>query len=94
MQTAAEHAVATQTSVRRDHHNICLALVWVRGDSSRERCEKVVVELRARPGVEAAVRAPGKANVFMVRFDRGCTSASEIVHDLRRAGLGAVLVGC
>jgi len=30
----------------------------------------------------------------MMRFDRSCTSAGEIVLELRRAGIAAVLVGC
>jgi hypothetical protein len=30
----------------------------------------------------------------MMRFDRSCTSASDIVLELRRSGIAAVLVGC
>jgi hypothetical protein len=30
----------------------------------------------------------------MMRFDRSCTSAGEIVLGLRRSGVAAVLVGC
>jgi hypothetical protein len=94
MQTITEHAVRNDAGVQRDIRKICLALVWVNGDSAPERCEEVIAALRMRPDVESAERAHGKANVIMMRFDRGCTSASDIVLELRRSGIAAVLVGC
>jgi hypothetical protein len=54
--------------------------------------EEVIAALRMRPDVESAERAQGKANVVMMRFDRSCTSASDIVLELRRSGVAAVLV--
>jgi hypothetical protein len=80
--------------VRRDIRRICLTLVWLKGDSTPDRCKEVIAALRARADVEAAERAPGRANVVMMRFDRSCTSAGEIVLGLRRSGVAAVLVGC
>jgi len=73
---------------------ICLALVWIKSDPAPERREEVIAALRMRPEVVSAERAQGKANVLMIRFDRSCTSASDIVLQLRRAGVAAVLVGC
>jgi hypothetical protein len=94
MQTVTEHALRNDAGIQRDIRKICLALVWVKGDSAPERREEVIAALRARPDVESAERARGKANVIMLRFDRSCTSASEIVLELRRLGVAAVLVGC
>jgi hypothetical protein len=94
MQIITEHAFRNDARVQRDIRKICLALVWVKGDSAPERCEEVIAALRAHPDVESAERAPGKANVIMMRFDRNCTSASDIVFELRRSGVAAVLVGC
>jgi hypothetical protein len=94
MQTTAEYILPTDARVQRSTRRICLALVWVRGDSAPERCEEVIAALRMRPDVESAERAEGKANVIMVRFDRNCTSASDIVLELRRSGVTAVLGGC
>jgi hypothetical protein len=94
MQTITEHAARNDAGVQRDIRKICLALVWVNGDSAPERCEEVIAALRTRPDVESAERAHGKANVIMMRFDRSCTSASDIVLELRRSGIAAVLVGC
>jgi len=94
MQAIIEYALRDDARVQGDFRKICLALVWVRGDSAPERCEEVIAALRARPDVESAERAPGKANVVMLRFDRSCTSASDIVFELRRSGVAAVLVGC
>jgi hypothetical protein len=94
MRTTAEYILPTDARVQRSIRRICLALVWVRGDSAPERCEEVIAALRMRPDVESAERAEGKANVIMVRFDRNCTSASDIVLELRRSGVAAVLVGC
>jgi hypothetical protein len=95
MQTITEHAFRKDARVPRDIGRICLALVWVKGgDSAPERCAEVIARLRARPDVESAERAPGKANVVMIRFDRSYTTASDIVFELRRSGVAAVLVGC
>jgi hypothetical protein len=94
MQAIIEHALHDNARLQRDFRKICLALVWVKGDPAPEPCEEVIAALRARPEVESAERAPGKANVVMVRFDRSCTSASDIVFELRRSGVAAVLVGC
>jgi hypothetical protein len=94
MQIITEHAFRNDARVQRDIRKICLALVWVKGDSAPERCEEVIAALRAHSDVESAERAPGKANVIMMRFDRNCTSASDIVFELRRSGVAAVLVGC
>jgi hypothetical protein len=94
MQTTAEYILPADVRVERDMRKICLALVWVRGDSAPERREEVIAALRMRPDVESAERAEGKANVIMMRFDRNCTSASDIVLELRRSGVTAVLVGC
>ena len=93
MQTLTEHAFR-DTRVQSDIRKICLALVWVRGESTPERLEEAIAALRVRPGVASAERAQGKANVIMMRFDRSCTSASDIVLELRRSGVPAVLVGC
>ncbi|MGB8436343.1 MAG: hypothetical protein WCE38_18990 [Burkholderiales bacterium] len=86
---AFEHA-----RVQRDIRRICLTLVWLKGGSTPDRCKEVIAALRAHPDIESAERAPGKANVVMMRFDRSRTSASEIVLELRRSGVSAVLVGC
>jgi hypothetical protein len=94
MQAITERALRDDARVQRDVRKICLALVWVRGESAPERCEEVIAALRARPDVESAERAAGKANVVMLRFDRSCTSASDIALELRRSGVAAVLVGC
>ena len=94
MQTITEHAVRNDAGIQRDIRRICLALMWLKGDSAPERREEVIATLRMRPEVESAERAQGKANVVMIRFDRSCTSASDIVFELRRAGVAAVLVGC
>jgi hypothetical protein len=94
MQTITEHALRDEARAQRDTRKICLALVWVRGDPGPKRCEEVIAALRARPDVESAERAPGKASVVMLRFDRSCTSASDIVLELRRSGVAALLVGC
>jgi hypothetical protein len=94
MQTITEHDFRMDVGVEREFRKICLALVWIKGDSASERREEVIAALRARPDVESAERARGKANVIMLRFDRSCTSASEIVLELRRLGVAAVLVGC
>ena len=94
MQAIIEHALREDARLQRDFRKICLALVWVKGDPAPEPYEEVIAALRARPEVESAERAPGKANVVMVRFDRSCTSASDIVFELRRSGVAAVLVGC
>lgn len=94
MQTTAEYLLPADARVQRDIRKICLALVWVRDGSVPERCEEVIAALRMRPDVESAERAAGKANVIMMRFDRNCTSASDIVLELRRSGVAAVLVGC
>jgi hypothetical protein len=94
MQTITEHDFRTDVGVERELRKICLALVWIKGDSAPERREEVIATLRARPDVESAERARGKANVIMLRFDRSCTSASGIVLELRRLGVAAVLVGC
>jgi hypothetical protein len=94
MQTITDHDFRTDVGVERQFRKICLALVWIKGDSASERREEVIAALRARPDVESAERARGKANVIMLRFDRSCTSASGIVLELRRSGVAAVLVGC
>jgi hypothetical protein len=94
MLTTAEYIIPADARVQRDIRRICLALVWVRGDSAPERCEDVIATLRMRPDVVSAERADGKANVIMMRFDRNCASASDIVLELRRSGVAAVLVGC
>jgi hypothetical protein len=94
MQTVTEHALRNDAGIQRDIRKICLALVWVTGDAAPERREEVIAALRMRPDVVSAERAHGKANVIMMRFDRSCTSASDIVLELRRAGVAAVLVGC
>ena len=94
MQTVTEHDFRNDARVQREIRKICLALVWVKGDAAPERREEVIAALRVRPGVESAERALGKANVVMLRFDRSCTSASDIVLELRRSGFAAVLVGC
>lgn len=93
MQTFTEQAF-DHARVRRDVRTICLALVWVQGESTPDRCKEVIGALQARTNVESAERTPGRANVVMVRFDRSCTSAGEIVLELRRSGVAAVLVGC
>jgi hypothetical protein len=94
MQTVTEYAPPNDAGIQRDIRKICLALVWLKGDSAPERREEVIAALRMRPEVVSAERAQGKANVLMIRFDRSCTSASDIVLQLRRAGVAAVLVGC
>ena len=93
MQSFIEQAIR-DTRVQPDIRKTCLALVWVRGESTPERLEEVIAALRVRPGVASAERAQGKANVIMMRFDRSCTSASDIVLELRRSGVAALLVGC
>jgi hypothetical protein len=92
MQPIIEHAFRDDARVKRDIRKICLALVWVKGESAPERCKEVIAALRVRPEVESAERAPGKANVVMMRFNRSRTSASDIVLELRRSGVAAVLV--
>lgn len=94
MQTITEHALRNDAGIQRDIRKICLALVWLRGDPAPERRDEVIAALRMRPEVVSVERAKGKANVVMIRFDRSCTSASDIVLELRRAGVAAVLVGC
>lgn len=94
MQTTAEYLRPIDARVQRDIRRICLALVWVKGDLPPERCEEVIAALRMRPDVESAERAAGNANVIVMRFDRNCTSASDIVLELRYSGVAAVLVGC
>ena len=94
MQTITEHDFRMHVGVEREFRKICLALVWIKGDLAPQRREQVIAALRARPDVESAERARGKANVIMLRFDRSCTSASDIVLELRRLGVAAVLVGC
>jgi hypothetical protein len=94
MQTLTERAMRADARADRETRKICLALLWVKGNSGPERCEEVIATLRARPDVESAERAAGKANVVMLRFDRSGTSASDIVLELRRSGVAAVLVGC
>ncbi len=93
MQTTIDYALRHDARVQRDISRICLTLVWVKGDSTRERCTEVIAALRARTDVESAERAPGRANVVMMRFDRGCTSAGEIIRELRRLGFESVLIG-
>jgi hypothetical protein len=93
MQTFTEHAF-DHARVRRDIRRICLALVWVQGESTPDRCKEVLAALQARTDIESAERTPRRANVVMMRFDRSCTSAGEIVLELRRSGVAAVLVGC
>jgi len=94
MQAITEYALRNDAGIQRDIRKICLALVWIKGDSAPERREEVIAALRMRPDVVSAERAQGKANVIMLRFDRSCTSASDIVLELRRSGVAAVLVGC
>jgi hypothetical protein len=94
MQIATEHAFRDDARTQRDIRQICLALVWIKDDSTLARWKEVIDVLQARSEVESVERAPGKANVIMLRFDRGCISASEIVLDLRRSGIEAVLVDC
>jgi len=94
MEHAVQHVAGFAPDAQRPDRRICLALIWVGGEVAGAHLEQVISTLRARPDIESATRGQGKANVVMVRFDRGCTSASEIVQALRRAGLRALLVGC
>jgi hypothetical protein len=94
MQILTDQAFRSYVRGQRDIGRICLALVWVKGAPTPQRCKEVVAALRARHDVESAERAPGKANVVMMRFDRSRTSAGEIVHELRRSGVAVVRVGC
>jgi hypothetical protein len=94
VQTTTEHALHSDARAQSDIRRICLALVWVKEDPTPERLKEVSDVLQARPDVEAVERAPGKANVVMLHFDRSCTSANEIVLELRRSGVEAVLVDC
>lgn len=94
MQTITDPAFRNDARIQRDIRKICLALVWVKGDSAPERREEVITALRMHPEIESAEHAQGKANVVMIRFDRSRTSATDIVLELRRSGVAAVLVGC
>ncbi|MBI3157121.1 MAG: hypothetical protein HYZ20_17210 [Burkholderiales bacterium] len=94
MQASTENTLRNDAGIARDLRRICLALVWINAESAHERREEAIAALRMRRDVLSAERAQGKANVVMLRFDRSCTSASDIVLELRRAGVAAVLVGC
>lgn len=72
----------------------CLALIWLKGPSTIDERARIRDSMLTRPGVVSAEPSARSANVLMVRFDRDCTSALNIVAELRRAGLPAVLVGC
>ena len=94
MQTIADYTFRNHPGVQRGIGRNCLALVWVKDGAAPERFKEVISALRARTDVELAERAPGKANVVMMHFDRNCTSAVQIVLELRRSGVAAVLFDC
>lgn len=77
-----------------DPRKLCLALIWLKGTSSTAERTRIRESILARPGVASIETSVRSSSLFIVRFDRNSTCASDIVGWLRKSGLPAVLVGC
>ncbi len=78
------HAVATE----------CFAIIYVKNSLDKGRQANIVNELNSMIGVEEAHFNPERQHLLVAKYNRFQLRAQDIVKELHRQNLHAVIAGC
>ncbi len=82
-------------SFLQSHPNVaCLAVVWVKGVTSKSHEEKLLDVLSGANGVNQAMFSRRKPDLLVVDYDRQKTKVQDLLKSINQHSVRAKLVGC
>ena len=99
MTTHAQHTAPLQVTAETDRQaaagtRICVSILWIRDSGSDTRLHEIKSLILQQDGVESARISSTRPHFAVLRFRPDTIRPTAIVESLRRAGIGALLVGC